>query len=342
VLSVAPAPPIAPDVVAVIPDRPANDNLPEIRGTAAAGTTVSIYAGTGCTGAPVAAGTASAFAATGLTVAVADNSVTSFAARTTDPATGLSSGCSASSRLYVEDSAAPETTIVAGPSGATDDDAPVFRFATSDPGATLSCRLNGAQFAACISPLQLPVMAAGEYRFEVRATDAAGNADPTPATRTFGVGTFVQGSSLPGCRLHSNLIVGTANNDELLGTAATDLLVGMSSSDVLRGLGGRDCLYGQSGTDRLFGGAAGDLLNGGRDNDALAGDSGDDRLSDRRGRDSFSGGAGSDRIDARDTYARDRRTRDDVACGPGHDTVLADRRDRVARDCERVTRREAG
>ena len=30
---------------------------------------------------------------------------------------------------------------------------------------------------------------------------------------------------------------------------------------------------------------------------------------------------------------------DRVACGPGHDTVIVDRRDRVARDCERISRR---
>jgi hypothetical protein len=30
---------------------------------------------------------------------------------------------------------------------------------------------------------------------------------------------------------------------------------------------------------------------------------------------------------------------DTVSCGPGRDTAYADRRDRVARDCERVIRR---
>jgi hypothetical protein len=42
---------------------------------------------------------------------------------------------------------------------------------------------------------------------------------------------------------------------------------------------------------------------------------------------------GNDRIDVRGDSFSDR-----VTCGAGRDTVLADRRDRVARDCEKVTR----
>ena len=67
----------------------------------------------------------------------------------------------------------------------------------------------------------------------------------------------------------------------------------------------------------------------------LAGGPGNDALVDRRGADRFSGGAGNDRIDARDRRLRDRRRRDRISCGPGRaDRVQADRRDRVAKDCE--------
>jgi len=48
--------------------------------------------------------------------------------------------------------------------------------------------------------------------------------------------------------------------------------------------------------------------------------------------DRLTAGAGADKIDARDGVAGDR-----VTCGAGRDTVQADRGDRVARDCERVT-----
>jgi hypothetical protein len=46
----------------------------------------------------------------------------------------------------------------------------------------------------------------------------------------------------------------------------------------------------------------------------------------------FSGGPGRDRILAKDG------TRESVDCGPGRDTVVADRKDRLRR-CERVKRR---
>jgi Ca2+-binding RTX toxin-like protein len=48
---------------------------------------------------------------------------------------------------------------------------------------------------------------------------------------------------------------------------------------------------------------------------------------------SIEAGAGNDRIDAVNG------ARDVVDCGRGHDAVVADRTDRVARNCERVTRR---
>jgi concanavalin A-like lectin/glucanase superfamily protein len=56
----------------------------------------------------------------------------------------------------------------------------------SEPGATFQCRLGTAGWAPCASPLALP--AAPGARFAVRAVDAAGNADPTPATITLADG----------------------------------------------------------------------------------------------------------------------------------------------------------
>jgi len=73
VLTVIPhPPPAAPWVTATEPDSPANDNAPEVMGTAPAGTTVSVYTNRNCTGSPVAQGTKSAFASPGLTAAVSD------------------------------------------------------------------------------------------------------------------------------------------------------------------------------------------------------------------------------------------------------------------------------
>ena len=90
----------------------------------------------------------------------------------------------------------------------------------------------------------------------------------------------------------------------LVGTASADVLRGSTSGDRISGTGGRDTITGRGGAD---------CLNGGR------------------GRDTISGGSGNDVIDARDGEV------DTVSCGPGRDTVRADRRDR-ARGCERRRR----
>ena len=63
------------------------------------------------------------------------------------------------------------------------------------------------------------------------------------------------------------------------------------------------------------------------------GTAGRDVLTGTRGRDVLCGLGGADLIRVRDGSA------DSIRCGPGKDVVVADRRDRVARDCERVSRR---
>ena len=78
--------------------------------------------------------------------------------------------------------------------------------------------------------------------------------------------------------------------------------------------------------------ARGDRLAGGPRNDLVCGLGGSDRLRGGRGGDRLFGGDGNDRIEARDGAF------DVVGCGSGSDTVVADRRDLVGEDCERVRR----
>jgi hypothetical protein len=56
-------------------------------------------------------------------------------------------------------------------------------FVSTEPSSTFQCRIDAGKFAACSSPFQKR-LAAGLHRFEVRAVDAAGNVDPTPARET--------------------------------------------------------------------------------------------------------------------------------------------------------------
>jgi hypothetical protein len=92
-------------------------------------------------------------------------------------------------RTFTVDTHGPDTTITAGPSGPTDDSTPTFRFASSQAGSTFACRVDAGAFSACSSPETLAALADGSHTFRVRATDAAGNTDTTPAVRTFTVDT---------------------------------------------------------------------------------------------------------------------------------------------------------
>ncbi len=95
------------------------------------------------------------------------------------------------------DTTPPRTTITSGPSGTTSDPTPTFAFASNEPGSTFQCRLDGAPFASCSSPKTLGPLADGAHTFRVRATDRAGNSDPTPAARTFTVAASGGGDTTP-------------------------------------------------------------------------------------------------------------------------------------------------
>jgi hypothetical protein len=94
--------PAAPRITDTDPNSPANDNAPEVKGVAAAGSTVWLFKNATCGGFPVASGSAARFASPGITGSVADNATTSFRARARDAAGNLSP-CS-SPFAYVEDS----------------------------------------------------------------------------------------------------------------------------------------------------------------------------------------------------------------------------------------------
>jgi len=84
--------------------------------------------------------------------------------------------------------------------------------------------------------------------------------------------------------------------------ATAKTIQGSPHADVLRGTSGADVINGRGGNDRI------------------AGRGGADRISGGRGKDRIEGGRGRDRL----------------ACGGARDTVLADTRDTIDTDCERV------
>ncbi|MGA9635208.1 MAG: Ig-like domain-containing protein, partial [Solirubrobacterales bacterium] len=86
----------------------------------------------------------------------------------------------------------PDTVIDSAPHGSTSDPTPSFTFHSTKPGSTFACSLDQgtADYQPCTSPFtQSPALTDGDYTFRVRATDAATNPDPSPATEDFTVDT---------------------------------------------------------------------------------------------------------------------------------------------------------
>lgn len=93
------------------------------------------------------------------------------------------------------DCVAPATAIDRGPTGTVNDVAPRFGFSATD-GDTFQCSLDGGPFQPCVTPLALSGLSDGDHVFAVRAVDAAGNVDPTPAVRSFRLDRRVAGVGL--------------------------------------------------------------------------------------------------------------------------------------------------
>ncbi|HET7505419.1 MAG TPA: OmpA family protein [Kofleriaceae bacterium] len=83
------------------------------------------------------------------------------------------------------DTGPPDTTITRAPGDPSDATSPDFDFASSEPGG-FECALDGAAFAAC-APGAVGPLALGSHALLVRAIDAAGNVDPTPAAHRWRV-----------------------------------------------------------------------------------------------------------------------------------------------------------
>lgn len=87
------------------------------------------------------------------------------------------------------DTTPPDTTITGGPSGDTTATSASFNFTSTETGSTFECKLDTGTYASCTSPKAYSGLAVGSHTFTVRATDAAGNVDASPATRTWNITT---------------------------------------------------------------------------------------------------------------------------------------------------------
>ncbi|MEO7980744.1 MAG: alkaline phosphatase family protein [Sporichthyaceae bacterium] len=82
----------------------------------------------------------------------------------------------------------PETSITSAPVDSTNTSASIS-FASSEPGSTFRCHLDGNADSPCVSPVTYSGLAPGLHSFTVAATDAAGNLDSTPAVASWTVTT---------------------------------------------------------------------------------------------------------------------------------------------------------
>ena len=125
------------------------------------------------------------------------------------------------SRTWTVDRTPPNTTINTGPSGTTNDASPSFTFSSSEPNSSFECRLDSNQesdFHSCSSPKSYSSLADGDHTLDVRATDAVGNTDQTPASRSFTVDATPPTATAPVPRL-------------LLGQTAMPVQVSWSGGD---------------------------------------------------------------------------------------------------------------
>ena len=100
-------------------------------------------------------------------------------------AAGNASG--AASRAWKVDTIAPRTTIVTGPKLRTASHTARFTFRSSEAGSRFQCKLDRRAWQACKSPRTYRNLGRGDHVLRVRAKDAAGNVDRTPAKRSWRV-----------------------------------------------------------------------------------------------------------------------------------------------------------
>lgn len=102
------------------------------------------------------------------------------------PAPGAT-GSLGAARALVIDGAAPDTALTSTPDVFGPLRSATFEFTGTDVGAAglsgFTCVLDGVSYLGCASPIVFAgPLADGSHTFQVRAIDALGNEDPTPAT----------------------------------------------------------------------------------------------------------------------------------------------------------------
>ncbi len=159
--------------------------------------------------------------------------------------------------VWVYPLAAPalDTVIAIAPAAYDNQVSPTFSFDASYP-SSYECKLDDGSFATCEWSSAIQVEADGPHTLAVRARDAVGNIDPTPATHSWTRDTTLPSAATPGTPLDgaANLAPTTSfswepSTDELSGVDSYELLVdgGARAAEVEPSSCGATCTVEVSG-----------------------------------------------------------------------------------------------
>ncbi|HYH66692.1 MAG TPA: Ig-like domain-containing protein [Urbifossiella sp.] len=146
------------------------------------------------------------------------------------------------------DATPPDTTITANPPALTNSAAATFQFTGSDAGGSgvtgFQYRVDGGTWTAAASPLTLSGLSDGPHTFEVRAVDAVGNIDPTPASYSWTIDTAAPGApavtgfspdtEVPGDRITASTtltLTGTAEANSTVTLVVDGVVFGTTTAD---------------------------------------------------------------------------------------------------------------
>jgi hypothetical protein len=118
-----------------------------------------------------------------------------FQARAVDPSGNRDA--SPASYSWTIDATPPNTSIgPTQPAPLTTATSATFDFSSNESPVTFACSLDGGAFASCTTPKTYTGLGDGSHTFQVRATDAATNTDPTPASYSWTVDTTAPVTSI--------------------------------------------------------------------------------------------------------------------------------------------------
>jgi large repetitive protein len=178
--------PVVPVVLLPANNSTIGTTTPEVRGTAEANTTLTVL----IDGAVVGTTPVDAFGKWSLTLTTPLTAGAHTAAARTVDSAGNVSPTSAVNNFTV-DLTTLDTFIVSGPGAFSRFNSAAFDIASNLSNVTYECSLDGAAFTACTDPVTFTGLVDGSHTILVRAKDAGGAVDPTPASFTWTVDTVV-------------------------------------------------------------------------------------------------------------------------------------------------------